>query len=43
MRTVKYSNFIKKNHRNPTTFSLTNLSSELHKQSFNITPLNIAA
>lgn len=43
MRAVKYSNLTEQNHRDPTTFSLTDLRTELDEQRFNITPLNIAA
>ena len=37
------ANFVKQNNRDATAFPLANFSTELLKQPFNITPLNIGA
>lgn len=43
MRTVKHPDLVKKNHRNPASFALTDLCPQLDKQCLNVTPLDIGA
>jgi len=43
MRTVKHPDLTEKNHRNPAAFALTDLSTKLGKECFDIAPLDVGA